>query len=87
MLACQPPDGPEVTVSATGTDPGGHFLNAIAMRLLAARAAYPQHMPLHVAGLTVGLVVDGLGDIVTGAAGLPGDPAGQPRSSPSRCAV
>ena len=78
VLACQPPDGPEVTVSATGTDPGEHFLNAIAMRLLAARAAYPQHMPLHVAGLTVGLVVDGLGDIVTALQACRAIPPGSP---------
>ena len=54
-----------MSVSATGTDPGEHFLNSIAMRLLAATAAYPQHIPLHLAALTVGLAVDALGDIFT----------------------
>ena len=88
MLACQPPDGPEVTVSASGTDPGEHLLNVIAMRLLAARAAYPPHIPLDVAGLTVGLVAEGLGDVVDGPAGLRGPPAGQPGPAISpRCAT
>ena len=35
------------------------------MRLIAATAAYPRQVPLHLAGLTVGQAVDGLGDIVT----------------------
>ena len=65
VLDGPPPAPPEVTVSATGAAPGEHFLNGIAMRLLATKAAYPQHLPLHVAGLTVGLAVDGLGDIIT----------------------
>ena len=61
VLDGPPPAPPEVTVSATGAVPGEHFLNGIAMRLLATiKAAYPQHLPLHVAGLTVGLAVDGL---------------------------
>jgi hypothetical protein len=60
--AGQPP--PEVTVSPAGTDPAGHLLDAIAMRLLAAVAAYPRHIPLDVAGLRVGLVAEGLGDVV-----------------------
>jgi hypothetical protein len=61
----QPADMAEVTVSAGGPGPGEHLLNSIAMRLLAATSAYPRHMPLYMAGLTVGLAVDGLGDIVT----------------------
>jgi hypothetical protein len=60
--AGQPP--PEVTVSPAGASPAGHLLDAIAMRLLAAVAAYPQYIPLDVAGLRVGLVAEGLGDVV-----------------------
>jgi hypothetical protein len=58
----QPP--PEVAVSAADPDPGEYLLSAIAMRLLAAAAAYPRHIPLDVAGLRVGLVAAGLGDVV-----------------------
>jgi hypothetical protein len=58
----QPP--PEVAVSAADPDPGEYLLTAIAMRLLAAAAAYPRHIPLDVAGLRVGLVAAGLGDVV-----------------------
>jgi len=61
----RPPDPPEATVSAAATGPGEHFLNALAMRLLAAAGAYPRHMPLNMAGLTFGLAMDGLGDVVT----------------------
>jgi hypothetical protein len=60
--ADQPP--PEVTVSPAGTSPAEHLLDAIAMRLLAAAAAYPRYIPLDVAGLRVGLVAEGLGDVV-----------------------
>jgi hypothetical protein len=63
----RPPDTPEATVSAAAAGPGEHFLNALAMRLLAAAGAYPQHMPLNMAGLTLGLAMDGLGDVVTAA--------------------
>jgi hypothetical protein len=59
-----PADAPEATVSTGGPGPGEHLLNSIAMRLLAATAAYPRQIPLYLAGLTVGLAVDGLGDIV-----------------------
>ena len=55
---------PAVTVSASGTDPAGHLLNIIAMRLLAAVASYPPPIPLDVAGLRVGLVAEGLGNVV-----------------------
>jgi hypothetical protein len=61
----QPPDAAEVTVSTSGPGPGEHLLNSIAMRLLAATAAYPRQIPLYLAGLTVRQTVDGLGDIVT----------------------
>ena len=57
-------DAAEVTASTGGPGPGEHLLNSIAMRLLAATAAYPRQIPLYLAGLTVGLAVDGLGDIV-----------------------
>ena len=60
----QPADAPEATVSTGGPGPGEHLLNSIAMRLLAATAAYPRQIPLYLAGLTVGQAVDGLGDIV-----------------------
>lgn len=60
----QPTDAPEATVSTGGPGPGEHLLNSIAMRLLAATAAYPRQIPLYLAGLTVGQAVDGLGDIV-----------------------
>jgi len=60
----QPTDAPEAMVSTGGPGPGEHLLNSIAMRLLAATAAYPRQIPLYLAGLTVGLAVDGLGDIV-----------------------
>ena len=60
----QPADAAEVTASTGGPGPGEHLLNSIAMRLLAATAAYPRQIPLYLAGLTVGLAVDGLGDIV-----------------------
>jgi hypothetical protein len=63
--AGQLPDAAEVTVSSVETSPGEHMLNTIAMRLLAAAAAYPQQVPLYVAGLTFGLEVDGLGDVIT----------------------
>src|SRR5207302_7655858 len=59
----QPADAPEATVSTGGPGPGEHLLNSIAMRLLAATAAYPRQIPLYLAGLTVGQSVDGLGDI------------------------
>ena len=62
--AAQPADTPEATVSSGGPGPGEHLLNSIAMRLLAATAAYPRQIPLYLAGLTVGQAVDGLGDIV-----------------------
>jgi hypothetical protein len=55
---------PAATVSAAAVDPAGHLLTTIAMRLLAAAAAYPRDIPLHVAGLRVGLVAEGLGDVV-----------------------
>jgi len=61
----QPTDAPQVTVSTSGPGPGEHLLNSIAMRLLAATAAYPRQIPLYLAGLTVRQAVDGLGDIVT----------------------
>jgi hypothetical protein len=60
----QPTDALEATVSTGGPGPGEHLLNSIAMRLLAATAAYPRQIPLYLAGLTVGQAVDGLGDIV-----------------------
>jgi hypothetical protein len=60
----QPADAPEATVSTGGPGPGEHLLNSIAMRLLAATAAYPRQIPLYLAGLTVGQTVEGLGDIV-----------------------
>ncbi len=63
--AGQLPDAAEVTVSSAETSPGEHMLNTIAMRLLATAAAYPQHMSLYVAGLRLGLAVDGLGDVIT----------------------
>ncbi len=64
--AGQPPEGAaEVSVSGAGTSPGEHMLNTVAMRLLAAAAAYPPHRPLAVAGLRLGLAVDGLGDVIT----------------------
>jgi hypothetical protein len=78
VLDGRPPDRPEVTVSDTGTAPGEHLLNAIAMQLLAARAAYPQQMPLHVAGLTASLTVEGLGDIVTALQACQAIPPGSP---------
>jgi hypothetical protein len=58
------PGAAEVTESSAGTSPGEHMLNTIAMRLLAAAAACPRHMPLYVAGLRLGLAVDGLGDVI-----------------------
>ena len=61
----QPPDAAGVTVSPGGPGPGEHLLNSIALRLLAATAAYPRQIPLYLAGLTVRQAVDGLGDIVT----------------------
>ena len=63
--ATQPADAPEAMVSTGGPGPGEHLLNSIAMRLLAATAAYPRQIPLYLAGLTVGQAVDGLGDIIT----------------------
>ena len=60
----QPADAPGAAVSMGGPGPGEHLLNSIAMRLLAATAAYPRQIPLYLAGLTVGQAVDGLGDIV-----------------------
>jgi hypothetical protein len=60
----QPADAPEATVSTGGPGPGEHLLNSIAMRLLAATAAYPRQIPLYLAGLAVSQAVDGLGDIV-----------------------
>jgi len=59
-----PPGRPEVRVEECGTNPGEHLLNTIAMRLLAAAAAYPRHVDLQVTGLRLGLVAEGLGDIV-----------------------
>jgi hypothetical protein len=61
----KPADAAEVAVSAGGPGPGEHLLNSVAMRLIAAAAAYPRQVPLYLAGLTVGQTVDGLGDIVT----------------------
>ena len=63
--AAQLPDAVEVTVSSAVTSPGEHMLNTIAMRLLAAAAAYPQHTSLYVAWGRLGLAVDGLGDVIT----------------------
>ena len=60
----QPADAPGAAVSTGGPGPGEHLLNSIAMRLLAATAAYPRQIPLYLAGLTVGQAVNGLGDIV-----------------------
>jgi hypothetical protein len=62
--AARPADAPEATVRTGGPGPGEHLLNSIAMRLLAATAAYPRQIPLNLAGLTVGQTVEGLGDIV-----------------------
>ncbi len=56
--------GRGVTVRRAGTSPGEHLLTTIATRLLAATAAYPRQVPLHVAQLSLGLAVDGLGDVV-----------------------
>jgi len=63
-LAGVSPLAPEPTVGAPGADPAGHLLTTIAMRLLAAVAAYPRHIPLYVTGLSIGLVAEGLGDVV-----------------------
>ena len=63
-LAVADQPAPEATVSAAAADPAGHLLTTIAMRLLAAAAAYPRYMPLYVAGLRVSLVAEGLGDVV-----------------------
>jgi hypothetical protein len=59
-----PADPADATVSTGGPGPGEHLLNSVAMRLLAATAAYPRQIPLYLAGLTVGQTVEGLGDIV-----------------------
>ncbi len=61
----EPADAAVAVVSTGGPGPGEHLLNSIAMRLLAATAAYPRQIPLYLAGLTVGQAVDGLGDIIT----------------------
>lgn len=75
----QPPEGAgEVSVCSTGTSPGEHMLNTIAMRLLAAAAAFPPHRPLFVAGLTLGLAVDGLGDVITALQAADAFPPGSP---------
>jgi len=63
VAAAGEPDS-EVTVRPAGTSPGEHLLTTIATRLLAAAAAYPREVPLRVAQLSLGLAVDGLGDIV-----------------------
>jgi hypothetical protein len=67
-----------VTVSSTGTSPAEQMLNTIAMRLLAAAAAYPPHRPLYVAGLALGLAVDGLGDVITALEAADAFPPGSP---------
>ena len=56
--------GRGVTVRRADTSPGEHLLTTIATRLLAATAAYPRQVPLGVAELSLGLAMDGLGDIV-----------------------
>jgi hypothetical protein len=66
------------TVSTAGTNPAEHLLEAIAIRLLAAVAASSRHIPLNVAGLRLGLVAPGLGDVVERLAGERGRLRAQP---------
>ena len=64
------PPGPEMTVSSAAASPGDRLLDNIATRLIATVASYPREIllyeaPLQVAGLSLGLAVEGLGDVVS----------------------